>query len=334
LGGSLGAHLHLLPFFSTQIEFLNSIFRNDINSRCSARCCGTQDTEKRQRPKRTGKPGKKRLHILLDDTKKAFDGWEDLPELWTFETCEAYIEWCHIGKGFPHDRYKRRADKANMHHCEWPSFKERCIEMCQHIYEKPFFERNECPLSILRMVYVEVVLGKRVDWTTINIQTNSNMKAHLSPFFGKGRLTKKMPSKTSTPNNMVNHSPSSSDDEKTDCTPTVRRAILNSIKGQVVHNTLTEMVANESIEEPLLLQAIEEGDHGHGEEGEGSGPTMDEGFSDMEVPWNPFDKIAELEQELATSRALVEEYKLKNQELEEELVAQKNMVSRLSGNPI
>jgi hypothetical protein len=41
-------------------------------------------TEKRHRPKRTCKPGKKRLHILLDDTKKAFDGWEDLPEPWTF----------------------------------------------------------------------------------------------------------------------------------------------------------------------------------------------------------------------------------------------------------
>jgi hypothetical protein len=40
LGGSLGAHPHLLPFFSTQIEFLNSIFRNDMNSRRSARCCG------------------------------------------------------------------------------------------------------------------------------------------------------------------------------------------------------------------------------------------------------------------------------------------------------
>jgi hypothetical protein len=39
---------------------------------------------------------------------------------------------------------------------------------------------------------------------------------------------------------------------------------------------------------------------------------MDEGFPDMDVPCNPFEKIAELEQELATSKALVEEYKLKN----------------------
>jgi hypothetical protein len=143
-----------------------------------------------------------------------------------------------------------------------------------------------------------------------------------------------MPPKNPTPNDMVGHSSESSDDEKNGCTPTVRHAILDNIRGRMVHNTLIEMVANEPIEEPLPHQAIEGGDHGHGEEEEGSGPTMDEGFPDMEVPWNPFDKIAELEQELATSKALVEEYKLKNQELEEELVAHKDMVSRLSGNPI
>ena len=53
----------------------------------------------------------------------------------------------------------------------------------------------------------------------------------------------------------------------------------------------------------------------------------------MEVQCNLFEKIVELEQELATLKALVEEYKLKNQQLEEELVAHKNMVSRLSSNP-
>jgi hypothetical protein len=59
----------------------------------------TQRTrDKRERPKRTRKLGKKRLHILLDDTKKAFGGWEDLPEPWTFQTCEAYIEWCQFSR--------------------------------------------------------------------------------------------------------------------------------------------------------------------------------------------------------------------------------------------
>jgi hypothetical protein len=33
----------LIAIFFTQIEFLNSIYRNDINSRSCPRCCGTQD---------------------------------------------------------------------------------------------------------------------------------------------------------------------------------------------------------------------------------------------------------------------------------------------------
>jgi hypothetical protein len=87
-------------------------------------------------------------------------------EPWTFETYEAYIEWCHIGRGFldDHSRKQRKANKANLYFFQWLIFKEQCIEMCQHIYEKPFLERNECPLSILQMVYAEVVLTKRVNW--------------------------------------------------------------------------------------------------------------------------------------------------------------------------
>jgi hypothetical protein len=46
LGGSLGARPHLLPFFFTQIESLNSTYRNVINSRSHPRCCGMQDTWK------------------------------------------------------------------------------------------------------------------------------------------------------------------------------------------------------------------------------------------------------------------------------------------------
>ena len=194
--------------------------------------------DKRERKKRTGKIGKKRLYIFLDENKKAFDGWEEVPKPCTFETCEEYIEWCYIGRDFPHDRYslQRKAHKANSHFCEWPIFKEQCIEMCQYIYEKPFLERNECFLSILQMVYEEVVLGKRIDWMTINIQSKSNMKALLTLFFGLGRkfprrrLCTKMPS-TSIPNDMVVHSATSSDNEKIGCTRAEKLAILASIKG-------------------------------------------------------------------------------------------------------
>jgi hypothetical protein len=59
----------------------------------------------------------------------------------------------------------------------------------------------------------------------------------------------------------------------------------------VVYNTLTEMVANETTKEPLLLEAIEGEDYGHVEEAEGSGSIMDEGFLDMETQCNPFERI-------------------------------------------
>jgi hypothetical protein len=90
------------------------------------------------------------------------------------------------------------------------------------------------------MVYAEVLLGKRVDWMTINIQSKSNIKAPLTSFFGPGRkfphggLGKKMPS-TEIPNHMVVHSETSSNDEKTGCTRAKRRTILANIKKKVVH---------------------------------------------------------------------------------------------------
>lgn len=121
-------------------------------------------TKRKKKTKRTGRPGKKRLEILLDDSKKAFDGWESEPEPWSLETCEEYIEWCHINKAFPHARYKQhwRADKANLHYCKWPIFKERCIEMYQHIYERPNLERNECPFLFFEWCMLRWSLGKRL----------------------------------------------------------------------------------------------------------------------------------------------------------------------------
>jgi hypothetical protein len=134
------------------------------------------------------------------------------------------------------------------------------------------------------------------------------------------------------PNKLVVWSATSSDDKKTSCTQAKRRAIEPTIKGRMVHNTFNYMVDNESMEGPLLLATVEGGDDGQWKEGEGSGPTMDEGLPNMEVQYDLFQKIAELKRELATSRAFVEEYKAKVERLKEDLKAQKSMVSRLSGN--
>ena len=190
------------------------------------------------------------------------------------------------------------------------------------------------------MVYAEVELGKQVDWKTFKIQTNSLMKAPLSPYYRNerkypnGGLSKKMANKPSIPNEMVNHSNTSTDDEKSGLPPAARRAFYDNIRGRNLEKDLMEMLDNEPIEEPLPHQASEEGDQGHCEEGEGSGPTMDEGIPDMETPYNPYEEVGKLKAIIEEKDLEIRKRDLKIKELEDELQVQKDMVSRLSGNPM
>jgi hypothetical protein len=112
---------------------------------------------------------RKRLHILQNPEKLAFRGWKDVPEPWTLANCYEYIEWCHIGKVFPEDRHNkhRRFNKANLKYCLNAKFKQRCIEVYQILYNQEFVHRNEASLTICRMVWVELKLGKMVDWRTL-----------------------------------------------------------------------------------------------------------------------------------------------------------------------
>jgi hypothetical protein len=58
---------------------------------------------------------------------------------------------------------------------------------------------------------------------------------------------------------------------------------------------------------------------------------MDEGMPNMEAHFDLFVKITKLEQELAASRALVEKYKAKVEQLEHDLQKEKNIVPTLCG---
>jgi hypothetical protein len=206
--------------------------------------------------------------------------------------------------------------------------------MCQYIYNTHFLKHNKCPLSIAQLVYSEVVLGKCMDWMTINIQSKSNMKVPFHLFVGLGRkfphggLGKKMASKE-VPNLLVVWSSTSSNNKKAGCTSIKRRLMEATIKGRMVENALNDMVDNDNTKKPYLLPAIEGGEYGYRKEG--SGPTMDEGMPNMKADFDPFQKINGLEQELAASRALVEKYKAKVEQLEHDLKEEKNIVFTLCG---
>ena len=105
---------------------------------------------------RRGKPCRKRLKVLDNLEKLAFRGWKNVLELWTFEHCKQYIEWCHIMKAFKQDRYlaHRLANKANLKFCKNPDFLERCIQVYQYLFHKERVVRNEVTYKLCRMVWV------------------------------------------------------------------------------------------------------------------------------------------------------------------------------------
>jgi hypothetical protein len=119
----------------------------------------------KKKKKKTGRNAKKKVHIFMVESKLVFLGWKWVPEPWN-------IGWCHISRSFPHSCYRLHCimDKANLHHCKWPIFKERYIEMCQHIYNTLLLSAINAPSPLLEW-YAKVVFGRRVDWTTINIQS-------------------------------------------------------------------------------------------------------------------------------------------------------------------
>ena len=131
--------------------------------------CGQRDRTRDQR----GKPCRKRLKVLDNPEKLAFRGWTDVPELWTFEHCKQYIEWCHVGKAFKRDQYLAHclANKANLKFCENPDFLEQCIQVYQYLFRKEKVVCNKVNYKLCRMVWVEVGLQRRIDWRSYGADT-------------------------------------------------------------------------------------------------------------------------------------------------------------------
>ena len=74
-----------------------------------------------------GRQPKKKFHNFSDESKEAFLGGEDVREPWDFSSCEAYIDWCHISREYPHycSRLHCHVDKANLHHSKWLILREQ-----------------------------------------------------------------------------------------------------------------------------------------------------------------------------------------------------------------
>jgi hypothetical protein len=98
----------------------------------------------------------------------------------------------------------------------------------------------------------------------------------------------------------------------------------------MVHNTLIDMVNNDTTESLLLLPP-NEGPRKE-QDVESSGPAMGEALPNTEAHFDPFQRITKLEEDLASTKAFMEDFKAKVEQLQVELEAQKKIVATLSGN--
>jgi hypothetical protein len=117
---------------------------------------------------------------------------------------------------------------ANLKYYMQPKFKQRCIQVHQYLYDKPNVKSNAIILSILRMVYAEIALGKIVNWMIM--RRSSKFKFIVSSMPNIPREQKfidgglgRMMDHVIVRNEQVEWSCTSSDDDQTGCELEVRR---------------------------------------------------------------------------------------------------------------
>jgi hypothetical protein len=238
----------------------------DIHERGATRIAKKEhDKERRCR----GKIHKKRLHILFDQNSKAFQGWEAVVEPWSLTTCERFIEWCHIGKAFPPSRHgiHRKHNVGNLKYYTWPKFKERCIQVHQFLYDEPNVKSNSITLSILRMVYAEIALEKKVDWMTMRASSISKILVPSTQDIPRERKFEggglgRMMDHAVISTEEVEWSCTSSDDDQTGCAPEVRCEKESGIKCAWLNSTLMDMVAQDEEHKNELQVDIAKEIHG------------------------------------------------------------------------
>ena len=55
-----------------------------------------------RKKQRIVRPPKKKVHIYSNESAKVLLRWKEVKEPWNFASCEAFLYWYHISRGFPH----------------------------------------------------------------------------------------------------------------------------------------------------------------------------------------------------------------------------------------
>jgi hypothetical protein len=187
---------------------------------------------------------------------------------------------------------------------------------------------NSIILSILRMVYAEVALLKKVDWMTM--RSSSTTKMIIPIFLDIPRVQKyldgglgRMMDHAIVSNEEVNWSCTSSDDDQTGREPEIRREKKDVIKCAWLNNTLLDMVAQDEVNSTEIHVEI-------AMEVQGQEPLEflphTEANEDEPHPNDNAKHILELQEELRRAQARIEEQKKHIEDLQSELLVKDELI--------
>jgi hypothetical protein len=192
-------------------------------------------------------------------------------------------------------------------------------------------KNNSIILSILRMVYTEVALLKKVNWMTMRL--SSTTKIIIPTSLDIPRVRKyldgglgRMMNHAVVSNEQVNWSCTSSDDDQTECEPEIRHEKEDTIKYAWLNNTLLNMVVQDEVNGTELHVDI-------AVEVQGQDPLEflphTKAIEEEPHPNNNVEHILELQEELHRARTRIEEQKKHIEDLQSELLVKDELIKAM-----
>jgi hypothetical protein len=116
------------------------------------------------------------LDILMNPTIKAESGWEEEEaEYWTSKMGRRYVKMYHIDKLWPLEAHKghTRDFCCKPGNCNNKHFVHRSAEVWHALFGDKSRSKGYINYSVACMVYAELILGRKVDWSTYPTTTAS-----------------------------------------------------------------------------------------------------------------------------------------------------------------
>ena len=135
----------------------------------------TSGGEKKKVTKTKGVPHGLHYEILDDPNIKAESGWEEEVEYWTFKTCKKYVKMYHIDKLWPRDYHAVHTHGfcCKPRNCNNKHFVHRSEEVWRSLFGGKPRSKGCINHSVGSMVYAELILNRKVDWSTYPSKVDS-----------------------------------------------------------------------------------------------------------------------------------------------------------------